>query len=120
MKMSEEDRNHLFGCFIDEIRLFMENDKKGLRKERWFDEIKYGECLDVNSLLMVKIIGIEKYVELIEEFGKSQIYFSRRSLNKMKKEFIRVNGDRYSVRELARKLGVSESMVLRVKGKVNS
>lgn len=47
----------------------------------------------------------------MEVFGKTQIYFSTSPILSMKREFIRKNRERYSTKEMARILDVSESLV---------
>lgn len=80
----------------------------------WIEEIDYKKHLDGNSALMVDICGVDKFIELVEAFAKTQVYFSTEPIIKMKKEFILNNKDKYTVKELARILHVSERFVYKV------
>lgn len=81
----------------------------------WYNEINHKDFLDETAQRIVEIVGLDKYFELVEEFGKSQVYFSEVASLNMKREFIRQNSDRYSIREMAKLLDVSESWVYKVR-----
>lgn len=82
---------------------------------KWYSEVNYRAFLDETAIRMVEIVGLDKYFELVEEFGKSQVYFSEVASLNMKREFVRQNRDRYTIRELAKLLDVSESWVYKVR-----
>lgn len=82
---------------------------------KWYIQLDYRAFLDETAIRIVEIVGLDKYFELVEEFGKSQVYFSEVASLNMKREFVRQNRDRYSTRELARLLDVSESWVYKVR-----
>jgi Mor family transcriptional regulator len=82
-----------------------------MKSNEWIKEIDVESHLDPNSALLVEICGIDVFMRLAETFGKTQIYFSTSAIWSMKREFIRKNRERYTTKELARKLDVSESLV---------
>jgi len=81
---------------------------------KWIEQIDYKKHLDGNSALMVEICGLDKFIDLVEAFAKTQIYFSTEPLIKMKKEYILAFNSKYTAKELARILQVSERFVYKV------
>jgi hypothetical protein len=79
----------------------------------WIKEVDYMKCLDDDSKLIVQELGIETYLKLFSIFSKSRIYFSNNFFYDCKREFIRNNIEKYSVRQLTKMLNVSEQFVQR-------
>ncbi|MEG8946623.1 hypothetical protein [Rosettibacter firmus] len=80
----------------------------------WFKEIDYKKFLQGDLKLLEEIIGIDKFIELYNYFGKTSIYFSEKPLMEMKQEYIRKYFGYKNEKELARLLGVSERLIYKV------
>jgi hypothetical protein len=79
----------------------------------WIKEIDYRKHLTDDAALIVDECGIDTYIKLTEIFSKTRIYFSTDPILEMKKEYIKKNFGKNSLRELTRILGVSEEFVRR-------
>ncbi|MCU7494746.1 MAG: hypothetical protein HF314_12105 [Ignavibacteria bacterium] len=76
----------------------------------WIKEIDWEESLSGDLKEIAKLCGINTLLTLWENFGKTNIYFSERPLDALRRKYIIHNKDK-SVKELARKLEVSEMFV---------
>jgi len=59
---------------------------------------------------MINIVGIDKFLLLLEEFQKSSFYFSTDRIEVMKREYI-IKNKKLGVRELAKTTRFSEGHV---------
>lgn len=80
----------------------------------WIKEIDYLKYLDKDLKILCEIVGIDKFLEIIEIFGKTTIYFTNRPIVEMKKEYIRQKFGMIGNKELAREIGVSERLVHKI------
>ncbi len=65
---------------------------------------------------IARLIGVEAFVTLFEAFKSEGIYIPRKSLNPFKRRMAAQLRNRYSPKELARKLDMSEREIYRVLG----
>lgn len=76
----------------------------------WIKEINWDESLKGDLKEVANLCGIDTLLILWENFGKTNIYFSEKPLDTLRRKYIIQNKDK-SVKELARKLEVSEMFV---------
>lgn len=76
------------------------------KRESWFEEVplsSFGETFRE----IAEIVGIEKAMELYENFNKTSVLFSNAPFYRAKKYWIRNNRHQFSPTYMARKLEVS-------------
>lgn len=80
----------------------------------WIKELNFTKHLPDEYNDMIDVIGVDKFLELLERFSKTSIYFSEKPFERLKREYILKNGQS-EPKELARKLNVSERFVYGVR-----
>lgn len=83
-------------------------------KYEWVMELNFTDHFSVEYLDMIEIVGIEKFLLILQTFGKSNVYFSLASIGTLQKEYVEKN-KQIRTPELARKLGISEWTVQKFK-----
>lgn len=86
----------------------------GATFKAYLNRLEFEDLLDEDSKEVCRIVGKEKYMLLLEEFGNSRVYFSREPIMRAKRTFVREFHDQFSVQHLARLLDVSERWVYKV------
>ena len=82
-------------------------------KYEWVKSIpNYIDFFDEDHRLIIDIIGIDKYFELFDIFGKTGIYFPSSSIRDLKKEWIALNSTS-DYKSAAYKLDVSIKTIYR-------
>lgn len=87
-----------------------------IRKELW-GEIRpddFAPGSDFRVIVETEGLGVKALLTLMSVVGKSGLYLSERALTTFKHRFIRENRTRYTPRELARMLDLSEGNVYSV------
>lgn len=77
-----------------------------MKNERWYEEVplsSFGETFRE----IAEIVGLEKAMELYENFNKTSVLFSNAPFYRAKKCWIRNNRHQFSPTYMARKLEVS-------------
>jgi hypothetical protein len=82
-----------------------------LKEFSWVKEIDYLKHLDDDSKLIVEEFGLETYLKLFSIFSKTRVYFNNKFLYRCKKEFIRSNIEKYSIRQFCWILDLSQDCV---------
>lgn len=82
----------------------------------WMEDININEVKDIdsNSKLIIKELGIGTLIKLTEMFGKSSIYFSEKIIYRMKRQYVIQHREQMTVKEMSRKIGVSEKFIYNV------
>lgn len=85
-----------------------------LRDYEWVKEIDYKQYLSGDLKQLEEIIGLELFLEIVEAFGKTNIYISDRPVMMMKREYIKKKFGVIPDKELARMLRVSERLIYKI------
>jgi carbamoylphosphate synthase small subunit len=80
----------------------------------WVKEIDYNKYLDDEYSEIVELIGIDNFLKLINRYGKMNMYFSTKPLDKLREVYIKKNR-RADVKDLARTLEVSTKYIYNVR-----
>lgn len=82
----------------------------------WMEDININEVKDIdsNSKLIIKELGIGTLIKLTEMFGKSSIYFSEKIIYRMKRQYVIQHREQMTVKEMSRKIGVSEKFIYNI------
>lgn len=82
----------------------------------WMEDININEVKDIdsNSKLIIKELGIGTLIKLTEMFGKSSIYFSEKIIYCMKRQYVIQHREQMTVKEMSRKIGVSEKFIYNI------
>jgi len=81
-------------------------------KYEWIKELSFSDYFPPDYMEMIEIVGIDKFLIMLERFGKTNFYFSLTSIEQMQKAYIIKNKD-IPASKLARKLDASERTVFR-------
>lgn len=79
----------------------------------WIKEVDYDKVLTGDLSVIADVLGIDALIKLWSRFGKTTIYFSEKPIDQLRRQYIKQHKDR-PVKELARKLDVSEMFVYNV------
>jgi len=82
-------------------------------KYEWIKELNFTEHFPPDYMEMIEIIGIDKFLILLEKFGKTNFYFALTPIATLQEEYIKKN-KHVRASELARKIDTSERTVFRV------
>jgi hypothetical protein len=77
----------------------------------WIDDIDISDLLDGDSALIVEACGVDTMKQLWENLPSMSLYVSTKPINAAKKRYIQKHYDGTNIKQLARKLGVSEKFV---------
>jgi hypothetical protein len=86
-----------------------------MRALDWIKNMDYAAYFPEEYNEMIELIGIDKFLTVYERFSKTQIYFSEKPLNALRREYILKNPET-EAKELARKLDVSDRYIYKVRG----
>ena len=78
--------------------------------EKWYEQVPFEE-FGADFREIADIVGLEKAIELYEKFRKTTVIFSNAPFYRAKKWWIRQNRHRYSPRQMAITLEVSQRFV---------
>ncbi len=73
-------------------------------------ELNYKKFFNDDELRIIEIVGIEKFLLLLEEFKKRSVYFSTERIEVMKREYVLKN-KKTPVKELVKKTGFAEGTI---------
>lgn len=79
----------------------------------WIKTLDFEKYLSEDEKDMVRILGVNKYLELLDRFKKTTVYFTDRSILAAKKDFIVLNR-KTPAKQLARDLELSEMTIYNV------
>ncbi len=79
-------------------------------------QLDYEKYFNDEERLMIEIIGIDKFITLLEEFKSTYFYFSTERLNEIKKEWVKKQGRSQSKFVLCKKTGFSQRTIERLLG----
>ena len=82
-------------------------------------ELDYKKHFNEDELRMIEIVGIDKFLILLEEFKKRSIYFSTERVEVMKREYILKNRKK-PVRDLVKITGFAEGTIYSILRNDNS
>lgn len=80
----------------------------------WIKEMDYKRYLSGDLRELEEIVGIDLLIKILVYFAKTTIYFSEKPIMEMKQEYIRQHYNKCTVKELAKKLNVSERLVYKI------
>lgn len=89
-------------------------------KTDWIKDIpSFEQCLTAQEREMVEEIGLDNFIKLINRFGKTSFYFSEKSINELRREWVLLNKN-IPYDEAARTLGVSVASIYQWRKSGNS
>ena len=82
-------------------------------------ELNYKKHFNDDELRIIEIVGIDKFLALLEEFKKRSVYFSTERIEVMKREYVLKN-KKMPVRELVKATGFAEGTIYSILRNDNS
>lgn len=82
-------------------------------KYDWVKELPYTNFFPSEFIEIIEVVGIDKFLILLEKFGKTNVYFSLASISSLQEEYVKKN-KHLRAADLARKLDASERNVYNI------